>query len=157
MFYALGRLEEAERAARRALELQPDYLFALWNLGVALSSLGKHEETIQTLERAVTLSRSPMFVGLLGLAYARADRTGDATRLLQELEDRGRRGEYVPAFAHLTILIGLGDVPMIRKALAAAMAEPTPPLSLRAQSGLLLDEHRTDPEIDRMLRELCGY
>jgi serine/threonine protein kinase/tetratricopeptide (TPR) repeat protein len=157
MFYALGSFEEAERAARRALELQPDYLYALWNLGVALSGLGKHAEAIQTLERAVTLSRSPMFVGLLGLAYARARRHDDANRLLHELEDRGGRGEYVPAFVPLTILIGLGDVPVIRQALAAAMAESTPPLSLRANGGgQLLEEFRTDPEIDRMLFELYG-
>jgi tetratricopeptide (TPR) repeat protein len=158
MFYSPGKLEEPERAARQSVELQSDYLFGLWNLGVALSSLGRHEEAIQTLERAAKLSRSPMFVGLLGLAYARAGRTDDATRLLHELEDCGSRGEYVPAFASLTILIGLGDVTMIRQALAAAMAEQTPPLSLRANGGgLLLDEHRTDPEIDRMLRELHGY
>jgi tetratricopeptide (TPR) repeat protein len=158
MFYSLGRLEEAERASRQALELQPDYLYGLWNLGVALCSLGQHDEAIQTLERAAAISRSPMFVGLLGLAYARAGRRDDATRLIEELEDRGSRGEYVPAFALLTILIGLGDVAMIRRGLAAAMAEPTPPLSLRANGGgLLLDELRTDSKIDRLLFELYGY
>ncbi len=157
-FYSLGRLEEAERAARRSLELQSDYLFALWNLGVSLCSVGRHEEAIQTLERAATISRSPMFVCLLGLAYARAGRPDDATRLLQELEDRGSRGEYIPAFAPLMIFVGLGDVPAIRKTLAAAMAEPTPPLSLRANGGgLLLEEFRTDPEINRMLFELYGF
>jgi serine/threonine protein kinase/tetratricopeptide (TPR) repeat protein len=157
-FYSLGRSEEAARAARQALELQPDYLFALWLLGVSLCSLGSHEEAIQTLERAATLSRAPMFVCLLGLAYARAGRTEDAKRLLGELEDRGSRGEYVPAFAPLMILVGLGDVPLIRQALAAAIADSTPPLSLRANGGgLILDEFRTDPEIDRMLFELYGY
>ncbi|MGP0074040.1 MAG: protein kinase domain-containing protein [Bryobacteraceae bacterium] len=158
MFYALGRFEEAEHAARQALELQPDYLFGLWQRGVALSGLERHEEAIQTLERAATLSRAPMFVCLLGQAYARAGRLDDATRLLQELEDRGSRGEYIPAFAPLMILVGLGDVPVIRQALAAAIAESTPPLSLRANGGgLLLEEFRTDPEIDLMLRELYGY
>jgi serine/threonine protein kinase/tetratricopeptide (TPR) repeat protein len=157
MFYALGNFEEAERAARQALELQSDYLFALWNLGVALSSLDHHEEAIKTLERAAALSRAPMFVGLLGLAYARAGRRDDAKRLLQELEDRGSRGEYIPAFTRLTILIGLGDVPAIRQALTVAVAEQTPPLSLRANGGgQLLEEFRTDPEIDRMLLELYG-
>jgi hypothetical protein len=78
--------------------------------------------------------------------------------LLGELEDRGSRREYVPAFAPLMILVGLGDVPLIRQALAAAIADSTPPLSLRANGGgLILDEFRTDPEIDRMLFELYGY
>ncbi len=106
-------------------------------------SLERHEEAIQTLERAATISRSPMLVGLLGLAYARAGRRDDATGLLQELEDRRSRGEYVPAFASLTIFVGLGDVTMIRQSLAKAMAEQTPPLSLRANGGgVLLDKHR---------------
>ena len=101
----------------RRWSCNPTIFSRLWNLGVALSGLGKHEEAVQTLDRAAALSRAPMFVGLLGLAYARAGRRDDATRLLHELEDRGSRGEYVPAFARLTILIGLGDVPLMRQAL----------------------------------------
>jgi hypothetical protein len=109
------------------------------------------------LERVGTLSRAPIFVGLLGLGYARAGRIDDAIRLLHELEDRGSRGEYIPAFVSLSIHVGLGDVPAMRKALAATVAEGTPPLTLRANSGgRFLDEFRSDPEINRLLLELYG-
>jgi eukaryotic-like serine/threonine-protein kinase len=155
--YSLGRLDEAERAAQQALELQPDYLLGLWTRGLALCGLGRHEEAIQALERTFTLSRAPIFVGLLGLGYARAGRLDDALRLLRELEDRGSRGEYIPAFASLSIHVGLGDVAAMRKALAAAVAESTPPLTFRANSGgLFLEEFRNDPEINRLLSELYG-
>ncbi len=157
VFNALDRFEDAERAARQTLELQPDYLFGLWQHGIALSGLARHAEAIEALERVVTLSRAPIFVGILGLAYARSGRRDDATRLLNELEDRGSRGEYIPAFAPLTILTGLGDVPAIRQALATTIAETAPPLTLRATAGHFLDEFRSDPEINRLLFELYGH
>jgi len=156
-FYSAGHLDESERAALQALELQPDYLFGLWTRGLALCGLGRHEEAITLLERVATLSRAPIFVGLLGLGYARAGRIDDALRLLRELEDRGSRGEYVPAFAALSIHVGLGDVPAMRLSLAAAVAEATPPLTFRANSGgRFLDEYRSDPEINRLLVEVYG-
>jgi serine/threonine protein kinase/tetratricopeptide (TPR) repeat protein len=156
-FYALGRFEQSERAAQRALELQPDYLFGLWQRGGALSGLGRHEEAISALERAVVLSRAPIFVGLLGFGYARAGRLDEACRLLTELEDRASRGEYVPAFVPLFIHVGLGHVPAIRRTLAAALAESTPPFSFGATCAPFLNAFRNDPEINRLLFELYGY
>ncbi len=157
VFNALGRFKDAEGAAQQALELQPDYLFGLWQRGIALSGLARHEEAVEALERVVTLSRAPIFVGILGLAYARAGRRDDATRLLHELEDRGSRGEYIPAFAPLTVLTGLGDLPAIRQALTTTVAQTAPPLTLRATAGHFLDEFRSDPEINRLLVELYGH
>ena len=151
-----ARFDASERAARQALELQPDHLIGLWFLGLALCGLERYEEAIGALERTVTLSRAPIFVGLLGLGYARAGRYDDANHLLNELEDRGSRGEYVPAFAPLAVHVGLGDVPAMRRALAAAVAESTPPLTLRASSGPFLEAFRNDPEINRLLVELYG-
>jgi len=117
--YTLGRYDAAERAARQALERQPDYMLGLWLRGLALCGLGRNEEAIESLERVATLSRAPIFMGVLGLGYARAGRIDDATRLLREMEDRGSRGEFVPAFAPLAIHVGLGDLPAMRRTLAA--------------------------------------
>jgi tetratricopeptide (TPR) repeat protein len=149
----LTRFDAAEREARLALELQPDYLLGLWPCGLALCGLGRNEEAIEVLERAATLSRAPLFVGVLGLAYARAGFLEDATRLLRELEDRSSRGEYVPAFSPLAIHAGLGDVTAIRRGLSAALAEAAPPSNC-ATIGLFLEEFRSDPEICRLLIEL---
>jgi serine/threonine protein kinase len=155
-FYSLGRFDDTERAAQQALELQPDYLLGLWLRGLALCGLGRNEEALVSLERAATLSRAPIFVGVLGLAYARAGRLDDTTRLLRELEDRGSRGEYIPAFAPLAIHVGQADLPAIRLMLSDALAESTPPFTLRFTSGQFLDAFRGDPEIDRLLSEIYG-
>ncbi|HXI02226.1 MAG TPA: protein kinase [Candidatus Saccharimonadales bacterium] len=155
-YHMVGAFEEADRAGSRALELQPDYLLALWLRGVAVSGLGRHADALESLERAVALSRAPIFVGVLGAALARAGRREEAVRLLVELEDRSSRGEYVPAFASLAIHTGLGDLPAIRRTLANVLAEATPPLSMSCTCFPALDEYRSDPEISRLLAEMYG-
>jgi len=154
--YTLARFDEAERMAHHALELQPGYLLGLWAHGMALCGLGRNDEAIECLERAVTASRAPNFVGLLGLAYARGGRLDDATRLLHELEDRSSRGEYVPTIALLHINVGQGDLPAIRGALSKALAEGTPPFVFRPTSSPFLEAYRSDPEVNRLLLNLYG-
>lgn len=60
LFYSLNRFEEVEHMALPALEMQPGYLFGLWEQGVALCGLG---QGIQAFERAVVMARTPLFVG----------------------------------------------------------------------------------------------
>lgn len=156
-YQILGRSDEAQRAAQQALEIHPDYVAALWPGGLAFSALGRHKEAIAMLERLVTLSRAPFYVGLLGLAYARAGRLDDGNRLLNELEERAGRGEYVPAFASLLTYVGLGDVPMVRRSLTKAIEESVPPFTLLVTSGQFLLAFRSDSEINRMLLELYGW
>ena len=154
--FALGQYVDAERAARHALELQPEYLFGLWTLGLALCGLRRNEEAIDSLERAVAISRAPIFVGILGFIYALSGRMEDANRLLRELEDRGRGDEYIPASALLTISVGKGDLPEIRETLTKAIAEGTTPLAIR-MTCKFLEKFRSDPEIDRLHSDLFGW
>lgn len=112
---------------------------------------------MELLERATTLSRAPIFVGVLGLGLARAGRRDEAIRLLQELDERGSRGEYVPAFTFLSIHAGLDDVPAIRDALAKVVAESTPPFGPLLTSVVFLGKFRDDPEIRRLLLEVYGW
>lgn len=153
---AIGRFEEAERTALHALELQPDFVLGLVNCGLARCALGRDDEAIESLERAALLSRAPVCVGWMGFGYAHGGRGEDARRLLRELDDRGSRGEYIPAFASLTIYVGLGEATAIRETFAKALAESVSPISL-CNCGQFLKQFQTDPEIDRMHRELFGW
>jgi len=114
-----------------------------------------HAEGIAAPERVVLLSRAPVFVGMLGLGYARGGRADDARHLLREIEDRGARGEYIPPHATLPILVGLGDLPGIRAAFAKCIAEITSPISFHP-CRYFLDAFRTDPEIHRLHVEMFG-
>jgi pentatricopeptide repeat protein len=156
-YNVLGRYELGVRYAQLALDLQPDFLFGLWTLGLSQCSLGLLQQAIETLERVISISRAPIFMGLMGAAYARAGRPEEAIRLLHELEERGLRGEYVPVNTMLPIHASLGDIPAMRRGLARTLADSTPAFSLSLVGGFLLHEFRTDPEIDRMFVELYGY
>jgi serine/threonine protein kinase len=47
--------------------------------------------------------------------------------------------------------------PAIRRALSKALAEATPPLTLRVTGGQFLETFRSDPEIHRLLFDLYGW
>jgi hypothetical protein len=123
---------------------------------LALCGLGRNAEAIEPLARAAVLSRAPVCLGHLGFGYARGGRVEDARRVLLELDERGRRGEYIPAFASLTIHVGLADVAAIRETFAKTLAETVSPISL-CNGGIFLKSFQTDPEIDRMHRQLFGW
>jgi hypothetical protein len=72
------------------------------------------------------------------------------------LEDRGIRGEYIPAFALRTIHVGPGDLPAMRATFAKALAEIVSSLSIR-NIGHFLQPLRSDPQIDRLHRKLFGW
>ena len=153
VFYCFGHFDEAEREAAQALDQQHGYVFGSWIRGLALMMLGRHGEAVEMLERTVSLSRAPFFVGMLGLVYARGGRVEDAQRLLSELDERSSRGEHVEPLPSLCIHIGLGDVAEIRKALRKAIEESTPPLALKLSCDEFLKPFRSDPDINRMLIE----
>ena len=89
--------------------------------------------------------------GLAGLAYAKAGRTADARRLLAEFDEREKRGEYIAPFGRLAINVGLGDESEMRRLLQACVVDRTPPLSIAATCGPLLQAYRTDSEINRLI------
>jgi tetratricopeptide (TPR) repeat protein len=148
------RFEASAQTARRVLELQPDSMPGLWVLGLSLTALGRHDESLAVLERAVAISRAPIFMSMLGIALARAGRTDDVGRLLNELADRASRGEYVVPAARLSMYVGLGDLAGIRHALEACIQDATPYNTVRSVAGPFLDAYRADPDIGRLYDQL---
>jgi serine/threonine protein kinase/Flp pilus assembly protein TadD len=155
-FVIMGRFARAEQEARRVCELQQDSLTGLWPLGMALCGLARHDEAVAVLERAVTLSRAPVYLGQLGMAYGRAGRADDARRLLSELEDRASRGEHVMSTALLCIHVGTGDAAGIRRSLDACVTDRAPVATIKIVCGVSLEAYRTDAEIARLLDTLYG-
>jgi len=108
--YYAGRFEEAVRHSREAIELDEGFVLAYHNLGRAYEQLGKHPESIQTLEKArdITGGEWKDVLAELAHSYARAGRTGEAEAILQDLLERKSAGfvdPYPLAFAY----IALGD------------------------------------------------
>jgi DNA-binding winged helix-turn-helix (wHTH) protein/TolB-like protein/Flp pilus assembly protein TadD len=67
---AAGNLAQGEKAARRALELNPNSLEGLLALGLALTEAGRNEDAIPKLRQAVDLApNSELAWDLLGYVY----------------------------------------------------------------------------------------
>ena len=120
------RAGAAARAARRALELQPDFLMGAWLLAIALDHQGRLDEAEAMIERTTAISRAPIFVAMIGKIYARQGRLDDCARIEAELEDRRARGEYIPRACDVIVATGRSDILALRHALRRASTSRPP-------------------------------
>lgn len=99
----------AERHARQALDLDPDFVLAAINLGRALGQQERHAEAIEALERGRRVAPDqPALTMALGRAHAHAGHQAEARRALAELAALARE-RYVPAFHRAAIHAALGE------------------------------------------------
>jgi serine/threonine-protein kinase len=149
--FAVGDVAGAETAARRALELQPDFLMGIWLAAIALDDQQRLEEAEAMLSRTLAMSRAPLFVAMLAKIYARQGRLDDCARIEAELEERRARGEYIPRASDVIVATGRADIAALRRALTACIEEETTWLTVRMGPGPGLETFRRDPEVDRLL------
>ena len=79
MFLALDMWGQAITAGRRAIALNPEFIYAYNNVGFAALQVGRNALAIQYLEAATELTPlEPYMLNNLGVAYERMLRHGDA-------------------------------------------------------------------------------
>ncbi len=106
--FGARRMEEAAAEFRRALHIDPEALYPLWALGLTCQILGRHDEAVESMRKAVERSgpEQTYHAALLAGACAAAGRRGEALEILHDLESRARE-QYVPpyhlAFAHIPL------------------------------------------------------
>jgi serine/threonine-protein kinase len=104
-----GRLNEASVGLLSFTQQNPEFVFAHHALADVLQAQRRFPEAIAEQETAARLTnRIPEEVASLAQTYAVAGRSGDARRLLTELEARSRH-EYVPSYTVALVHAGLGD------------------------------------------------
>ena len=105
-----GRYEEAAQGAARALELDPGHDRARATLGWAWLKLGRTEQGLSELERAIGGSSgdNTQWLAQLGAAYAEAGRSDRAREILAQLEERARTA-YVSAYHLAFVYTALGE------------------------------------------------
>jgi serine/threonine-protein kinase len=133
LFYALEgtnvvengaqNLAQAEKMARRALELKPDLLEGLISLGAILTESGRNMEAIRTLRRAKTLAPNSEWVwDQLGYVYHYAgldDAAEKAYRRSMELNPTTTRIHWM----HGRMLLYVGRAPEAEQEMRQALAE----------------------------------
>ncbi len=101
--------ERSIRECEKALEVTPDFLVALYVMGLCKAQLGLRHEAAEHLDRAVTLSGGmPFYLGLLGKILADMGETARAQEILDRLNQMAGR-VFVPAHCYVYIYAGLGD------------------------------------------------
>jgi tetratricopeptide (TPR) repeat protein len=146
------RFPEAIAEFRKVLAQDPNYQWALWQLGGSLMGAGDYEEAIRTLERAVAVRRTASALGALGEAYGRAGRRHDAERVLAELVAMSHSG-YVPPHAFEHVYLGLGDHEKVFEWMEKSYQERSNSM-LWIKVGELFDPVRSDPRFDAYLTKV---
>lgn len=135
------RHEDALPFFRHVLGINPDYHVALWFQGEALVELGRYDEGIRSLTRAYELGgHTSRLLGYLGHSHGRAGDAVRARECLAELEERARRGDYVPPYFPALVLGGLGEHDAALDRLEQSWAS----------GDTMLRDLRADPHWDRM-------
>ena len=153
-YVANREFEEGEREMRRALELDPDALYALWATGVTLQRMGRHAEAATHLERSVALTErgQTWYLALLGGAYGSGGRREEALAILSELRDRASR-EYVAPFHFSFVHLGLGDHAEAISALDVACDERNA-LAWWPLSSPIFDALRGNDRFEKVLEKI---
>jgi TolB-like protein/Tfp pilus assembly protein PilF len=95
VYYLMRRNDEAEAQLRRTLALDPNYPHASLNLGLVFTAKGRYAEAIQALRRGIELGGDyDVQYAALITAYARAGDRSAALKLMDEVAERAKRGEF---------------------------------------------------------------
>ena len=143
-FHYARRYDQAIERGHRALDIYPKFALTHFWLGQAYEKKGMLVQAIDHHQQAVThSSRGPLYLHGLGHVYAVANRRGEATEILHELQaPSGPR--YVSPYGIALIHYGLGENDQVFEWLEKAYQERDPSLYglnfLPVWDGLRLDK-----------------
>ena len=135
---------------RTTLDLDPDFSWAHFLLGLALQQRGEFAQAIAEFEAALRVSgRSTKILAAAGHAAARAGNADRARQILGEL-DQIARERYVSSYAIAVVHIGLGDYDNAFSCLARACEERAGYL-VYLNVDPVVDPIRDDPRFAELL------
>jgi TolB-like protein/Flp pilus assembly protein TadD len=143
-YYFARQYERAAEQDRKALEMDPQFTFAHWNLGMVCAQQNKLDEAVAAFEQAHTNSGGALtFKAHLGYALALAGRRVEAERIIEELKELAR-GRYVSSYYFAMIYVGLNEVDHAFACLERAYEERSGFMAF-IKVEPLLDPLRSDP------------
>ncbi|MCI0485910.1 MAG: tetratricopeptide repeat protein [Blastocatellia bacterium] len=152
-----GRLDEAVREFKRAIEIFPKYFRALNDLGVVLMKLDRLDEAAQSFERAAEIAPRVYYPRLnLAIARTRQGKYAEAIRLLEALyKENPALNQVLVAFADALMAVDrLGEADdALRKVLSDDKLDSEAEGDARYKRGLLLNRKQKYPEAVRELAE----
>ena len=107
-FFLTCQYEKAQKEVQKALEMERDYIPALYLLGRVYQQCGQTGRAIEVFKRILALSKAPMFLAALGHSYALSGKHREARKVLKDLERQSKQ-RYVSAYSQAAIHLALGD------------------------------------------------
>ncbi len=89
--------------------MDPNFAVAHWHLALAYEQKQVFDKAIEEFRKAISLSQgSPLMKAALGHAYAKAQKTYEANKILDELSELSKH-EYVSPLEIAEIYVALGN------------------------------------------------
>lgn len=152
--YALFLAKQYDAAiaeCQKSLEVEPNFIAALYMKGMCRACQGDLTEAIDLLERCAALAnRGPFYLGLLGNFYARAGRADAARTIIAELIERAKT-IYVPPHAFSYVYSGLDDLDMAFEWQAKAREDGAAAFNYYSP---VIDNMRADPRHMAQMRAM---
>ena len=154
VYYQLRDFEELVEASRRGVISNPNEWSEHYQLGVGYEGTGKPLEAISEYQKAVELSDGDLnATASLAHAFAVIGRRAEANKILGDLE-RKSKTIYVSSYVIATIYAGLGDKDKAFESLEKAYQEKSLELSWHLKADLRIDNLRSDPRFQKLLRRV---
>ena len=146
-----GRFDDAARVAGQALELDGNYSFGWWWLGIAQTELGQTGEAVRSLERArTTFGNFQLGHSALGHAYGREGRREEALNCMQAL--KASDPNYVDPYHFALVHVGLGQLNEALASLTEASHTNSAWLHIYGPHDPRLNALRSDRRLGDLLR-----
>ena len=147
-----GHPDQGVIEGETVLELDPNYLVALYLTGGVYSRLGRHEDALRLSARGLEVSgRSAFFLSHHGFTLARAGRLDDARGILAELNACAQKG-YVPALFRAVVHASLGELDPAFALLEEGVKQRNPWIGSPRMP--MFDGFRADPRFAEHLRRI---
>jgi tetratricopeptide (TPR) repeat protein len=151
--YLMRQYDRAIDGYRKALELDQNFVYTHWKLGLAYEQKAMYEEAVEEFRKAITLSGgSAQVLVLLGHTYAVSGRRGEALKVLDELSELSKR-RYVSSYRVAAIHLGLEDKERAFEWLERAYEERDSWLAW-LKVDPVLDDLRSDPRFSDLVRRV---
>ena len=109
VFFFAREYESALKQLEQTLEMEPNFVPALFFQGTTFAQLKRFDESVSVLQRAVTLTAGKAYLlAALGHTYAISGERDQAMRIIDELREQAKR-RYVSPYNFAIIYAGLGE------------------------------------------------
>jgi DNA-binding winged helix-turn-helix (wHTH) protein/tetratricopeptide (TPR) repeat protein len=153
VYYYSRQWDKAIEQFSKVLDLNPNFLPALYSLGICLREKGRHAEALAQFQKAVEFSdRHPVMICALATAYARAGERERALELLRQLKDP-KAQRHVSFYDWALLYTALGETDKAFECLEEAYLDHNANLS-DLNIDPEFDPLRNDPRFGDLLRRV---